>query len=148
VSLDGAQVGDVAVGDVAAGDVHKSTTNNYLADLPPGLAQWAADQQDVTLRMIDALDALRNRVDHIVGHLREDIDLYRALDANERTARRGESDRMTRRIVGALVGLAVAMMIGAVLLGWLIVDKAGALVMARILAGAAGALAVEAARHR
>ena len=88
------QAGDVSIGTAA------QTVNNHLADLPPALAEWAADQQEVALRMIDALERVGQRVDEAITamdkaiqHLKGDIELYRALDGSDRMARRREADR-------------------------------------------------------
>lgn len=106
VRLDG-QAGDVSIGTAA-----QTVTNNHLADLPPALAEWAADQQEVALRMVDALDrvgaqvdAAIVRMDAAVRHLRSDVDLYRTLDASDRTARRREADRRWWGVLGWVVAL-------------------------------------------
>jgi hypothetical protein len=102
------QAGDVSIGTAA------QTVNNNLADLPPALAEWAADQQEVALRMVDALDRVGAQVDSAIArmdtavkHLKGDIELYRALDASDRKARRRESDWRWWGVFGWVVALTV-----------------------------------------
>lgn len=115
VSLGEAQAGEVAVGDVAGGDMHK-TTINALADLPPALATWAADQQEVSLRMIDALDGMRARVDRAIARLQGDMELYRATDISERNARQ-------RELRLWLMALTAAVAMGALVVAALVWDR-------------------------
>jgi hypothetical protein len=104
----GEQAGDVSIGTAA------QTVNNNLADLPPALAEWAADQQEVALRMVDALDrvgaqvdAAIVRMDTTIRHLKGDIELYRALDGSDRAARRKEADQRWWGVLGWVAALTV-----------------------------------------
>lgn len=126
VSMGEAQADRVDVGDVAGANVIK-TTINALADLPPALATWAADQQEVSLRMIDALDKMRDRVDKAIGRLQGDMELYRVTDRSERNARQ-------REIRIWLLALTAAMVAATLVIGALVWDRL-ALVAVEIAGG-------------
>lgn len=112
----GEQAGDVSIGTAA----QTVTTYNHLADLPPGLAQWAADQHEASLRMIDALERMQTRMDTAVKRVRDDLELYRVLDESDRRARRQEIDRRGWVVWAWLAGLTVAVaLIGY--FGWQVV---------------------------
>lgn len=97
---DGAQAGDVSVGNVAGANIYHGANADQLRSL-------MAQQSEFYLTLVSAYERQYKDLTGQLLRLRDEHEMYRALEGSARTARQATVDRRERLVLGALLVLAI-----------------------------------------
>lgn len=104
INAAGSQAGDLSFGNVAGGGIYHGLTGEQLSKI-------LEKQSEFYMTLVTAYERQYKEVTQAIQDVRDELDMYRAGEANARKARQEALDRRLNLISGVLIALSVLFLI-------------------------------------